>query len=74
MNNKIYLTEKNEVLENLENKYNFLRNNLDEVGSLDSICLKKTADIAKMKKKNISSMKLEILLKEYRNYAIRTID
>lgn len=74
MKNKVYLTETNKTLDILENKYNFLRDSLGEKISLNHICLKKTTDIAKMKKKNISSAKLETLLKEYRNYAIEMID
>ncbi|MFV0627149.1 MAG: hypothetical protein ACK5N8_07360 [Alphaproteobacteria bacterium] len=72
-NTKIYLDETSETLQLLENKYNFLETKINRKKSLNNICLKKTTDIAKLKKKNVPSAKLEVLLKEYRNYAVGSI-
>ncbi|MDD4556768.1 MAG: hypothetical protein PHE89_05545 [Alphaproteobacteria bacterium] len=74
-NNKIYLEGASETLNELENRYNFLQQNISyDKKWLNAVCLNKTKDIAKLKKKELNPIKLEKLLRAYRDYAKKTFD
>lgn len=71
-NLRTYQEEGVETLNTLENRYNFLPKDLpNNKKSLSKLCLKKTLDIAKNRKKNINTEKLENNLKQFREYAVK---